>query len=145
MLRILSYLSLVASLVIPARGACPLELRSYEDLDGRGFVLELDPPAVDAGAQRIAVARILHGSRGEIARFDVVTRPGYGSLILLGDQREHSAYFFTQDLRSTRSAEGSTLLFVEGLGLADWQLGELPESRDHPLGDVVWKLVGCKE
>jgi hypothetical protein len=109
------------------------------------MVLEFDPPAGDRGVSVLAVASLRHPERGEIARFDVVARPGYGDVLLVADERGHTAYFFTEDLRSTRTAEGSRLLFVEGLGLTDWQGGELPGSRDHPVGDVIWKLIGCKE
>ena len=130
---------------LPAWGDCPLELRSYEDLDGRQMVLEFDPPASDGGVSVFASACLRHPQRGEIACFDVVTRPGYGDVLLVAGERDHTAYFFTDDLQSTKTAEGSRLLFVEGLGLGDWQEGELPGSHDNPVGDVVWKLVGCKE
>ena len=145
MSRIWPAASLVVLSALPARAECPLELRSYEDLDERDFVLEFDPPAADQGASQVAVARILHPQRGELARFDVVAPSGYGGVYLVSGERDHAAYFFTESLRSSRTAEGSSLLFVEGMGLADWQDGELPDSRDHPLGDVIWKLVGCKE
>ena len=130
---------------LPAWGDCPLELRSYEDLDGRQMVLEFDPPASDRGVSVLAVASLRHPKRGEIARFDVVSRPGYGDVLLVADERDHSAYFFTANLKSTKTAEGSRLLFVEGLGLTEWQEGELPGSRDNPVGDVLWRLVGCQE
>lgn len=136
---------LLVGSTLPAWADCPLEMRSYEDLDGRQMVLEFDPPASDRGASVLAVASLRHSERGEIARFEVVTRPGYGDVLLVAEGRDHTAYFFTEDLRSTKSAESSRLLFVEGLGLTDWQEGELPGSRDNPVGDVVWKLVGCKE
>ena len=136
---------LLVGSALPAWGDCPLELRSYEDLDGRQMVLEFDPPASDRGASVIAVASLRHPERGEIARFEVVAQPGYGDVLLVADERDHTAYFFTEDLQSTKTAAGSRLLFVEGLGLADWQEGELPGSRDDPIGDVVWKLVGCQE
>ena len=109
------------------------------------MVLEFDPPAGDRGAALLAVASLRHPQRGEITRFDVVARPGYGDVLLVADERDHTAYFFTEDLQSTKTAEGSRLLFVEGLGLSDWQQGELPGSREKPVGDVLWKLIGCKE
>lgn len=137
--------ALLLLLVLPARGECPFELRSYEDLEGRRMVLELDPPPPGRGAALIAAAAIRHPERGTIGRFEVVSRSGYGDVIFLSGDRAHTAYFFSEDLQSTKTAEGSELLFIEGLGLADWQEGELPGSREHPLGDVMWKLVGCKE
>ena len=130
---------------LTALAECPLELRSYEDLDGRQFELELDPPPPSGGANLVAVACLLHPERGEIRRFDVFAPSGYGSVYLVSGERDHAAYFFTEGLRSSRTAEGSSLLFIEGLGLADWQEGIMPGSRDRPLGDVIWKLVGCKE
>ncbi len=145
MLRNWTIASSLALLALPASSECPLALRSYEDLDGRQLVLEFDPPVPDKGASVIAVASLRHSDRGEIARFDVVAFSGYGNVMLVSGERDHTAYFFAEDLRSTKTAEGSTLLFVEGLGLADWQSGALPGSRDHPLGDVLWKLAGCKE
>jgi hypothetical protein len=136
---------LLGLMAVPVRGDCPLALRSYEDLDGRRMALEFDPPSTDRGVSLVAVAVIRHPERGEIGRFDVVTRPGYGDVLLTRGTRAHTAYFFSEYLRSTGTEEGSTLLFIDGLGLADWQEGELPGSRDHPIGDVLWKLVGCKE
>lgn len=145
MSRCLSLGLLIACWTLPALAECPLELRSYEDLEGRQWVLEFDPPSMDQGASVIAVASLRHPERGEIGRFEVVARPGYGDVLLVTAERDHTAYFFTEDLQSTRTAASSRLLFVEGLGLADWQDGELPGSREHPVGDVIWKLVGCKE
>ena len=136
---------LLTLLALPARAECPLELRSYEDLDGRGLVLEFDPPATDLGMAVIAIASIRHPDRGEIGRFEVIASLGDGNVSLGADERDHAIYFFTEDLRSTRTAEGSSLLFAEGLGLADWQVGELPGSREHPLGDALWRMQGCKE
>ena len=145
MLRLWLFLLLLWSPALPAWADCPLELRSYGDLEGRQMVLEFDPPPADQGPAVLAVAVIRHSERGEIGRYDVVARPGYGDVLLVSGDSDHTAYFFTEELHSTKTAEGSRLLFIEGLGLADWQEGELPGSRDHPIGDVVWKLVGCKE
>jgi len=145
MTRCVLFVLLIAASVLPAAGDCPLELRSYEDLEGRQWVLEFDPPAMDRGAAVIAVASLRHPELGETGRFEVVARPGYGDVLLVAGERDHTVYFFTEDLQSTRTAASSRLLFVEGLGLADWQDGELPGSREHPVGDVIWKLVGCKD
>jgi hypothetical protein len=141
---LLSALLALAS-ALPSLADCPLALRSYEDVEKQGFVLEFDPPPPDSPAQQIAVARILHGARGVFLEFKVFALPGYGRVSMVSPDGAHSAYFFTEDLRATKTEVGSRILFIDGLGQADWTSGEIPGSREHPLGDKIWRLVGCKE
>jgi hypothetical protein len=140
-------IALFLAVAAPSWGDCPLVLRSYEDIEGRGFVLEFDPPPPppESTAQQIAAARILHRSRGEILAFDVFAMVGYGRVLLTRDDTDHTAYFFTEDLRSTPTEADAPLLFIDRLGQADWMHGEDPGRRDHPLGDVIWRVAGCKE
>ena len=145
MFRTISVMILLSFGALPAWTDCPLELRSYEDVEGRRMALEFDPPSRDRGPAVIAVAKLRVPDRGEVGRYEVVARPGYGDVLLVSSEGEHSVYFFTEDLRSVKTAEGSRLLFIEGLGLADWAHGETPGSREYPVGDVVWQLAGCKE
>lgn len=145
-LRTLLLSALLASAqALPLLADCPLVLRSYEDVESLGFVLEFDPPPPDRPAQLIAVARILHSARGAVFELEVFAPSGYGQVSMVSDEETHSAYFFDDDLRATKTELGSRLLFIDGLGLADWSTGELPGSREHPLGDRIWRLVGCKE
>lgn len=136
-----------SSITLPLRADCPLALRSYEDVESRGFVLEFDPPPArsDRPAQQIGVATVLHSARGRLLHFEVFSSPGYGQVSLVRDGDAHTAYFFAEDLSSTKTEVGSRLLFIDGLGLADQKTGELPGAREHPLGDTIWRLVGCKE
>ena len=145
----ITVLTLLLTVVVslPIWADCPIALRSYEDVEGRGFVLEFDPPPPppDRPAQQIGTATLLHSARGEIFEFDVVATSGYGQVLLVLGEQDHIAYFFTEDLKSTKTELDSRLLFIDGLGAADWMLGDLPDSRDFPLGDTIWRLVGCKE
>ena len=136
-----------STVALPAWADCPLALRSYEDIEGRGFVLEFDPPPppADRAAQQIGIATLLHSARGKIFEFEVFAVSGYGQVLLVQGEHDHTAYFFSDDLTSTKTEAGARLLFIDGLGATDWMVGQLPGSRDYPLGDPIWRLVGCKE
>ena len=141
---LLSALIVLAS-ALPLLADCPLELRSYEDVEKQGFVLEFDPPPPGSPVQQLAVVRILHEARGAFFELEVFALSGYGTVSMVSADEDHSAYFFDADLRATKTAAGSLLLFIDGLGQADWTSGEIPGSREHPLGDKIWRMVGCKE
>lgn len=132
---------------LPLWADCPLALRSYEDVDDRGFVLEFDPPPPppDRPVQQIGIATLLHSARGKIFEFGVFAASGYGRVALVHGEHDHTAYFFADDLTSAKTEAGSRLLFIDGLGEADWMVGQLPGSRDYPVGDRIWRLAGCKE
>jgi len=138
-------LAFLATSSLPGWADCPLALRSYEDAEGRDFLLEFDPPPPDRPVQQVGVATLLHSTRGKIFEFEVYATSGYGRVSLVRGEHNHTAYFFTEDLRSTKTELDSRLLFIDGLGAADWMLGPLPDSREFPLGDTIWRLAGCKE
>lgn len=136
----------VTSIWTPLASAeCPLALRSYEDVEGRGFVLEFDPPPADRPTGQVAMATILHSARGRLFEAAVFVQQDDSYLVSRAGEKHHSIYFFTNALQSTSAAAGSQLMFIDGLGRADRTTADLPGSREHPLGDPLWRLVGCKE
>ena len=136
----------VALQATPARSVCPLELRSYEDVEGLGFVLDLDPPAKPGTTADLAVARLLHREFGEIARFRIVDERVARRTFFVTDEGRHGAFFFARDLHAVGRDDRSHYLFVEGLDLARrLPQREVGDTGSRPEGAVLWQMAGCKE
>jgi hypothetical protein len=80
-------------------------------------------------------------------RFDVVQSQGYGSIQMVKPNQSgqgFGVYLFEAGGKQFRGKGTAPLLFVAGLGSADWYENQETGGRKIILGDGMWKFAFCK-
>jgi hypothetical protein len=135
---------LVMATALPALAqTCPLTRRVYRNVNERGFVLEFRP-APPNSAIVSATAIVSQDVRGIIFKFELVRSQGYGSYNLVQGKEAYPAYFFDKDGKQFNRDGTPPLLFVSGLGSADYYLNQTKGGRTIFMGDNFWQFAYCR-
>lgn len=132
--------------------SCPMNRSMYTAIGKPDYKITFDKQMAGSSPMSGPTATLQHPKRGQIGRFTLGQGNGYGEFYLenlkpIQDAKNSfTVAFFDAALRDLRNVDAiaPTYLHVAGLGSSDWYSGQAA-SRNFPLGDVMWKLSGCRK